>query len=369
MTWKRFASAWIQSPGTVGFPSAISPESVDPWELSVDERLQLKRHLDGDSEVPLGFNSDTGPLPSLYSLLYNFSNHLATDPKDKVYGIYPILKQLGGDLPDPDYSKTVSEVYEEFCVTAVLQTGDLDIVLESLTSEIDDGDIPSWVPDWSVGSHTLFLSYQRGLLMTYSASRYSKVNFMIHQSPRQLRLKGIYLGFIETIGLPWLAHYYFDAETMPIYADWCAHVRDLLADTQNPKKQKKILANYHHVFLGPTDLAYPDNTARSKAHIDETALREWINSPEEKPPFRPSTHRPFDLTLLILSSDLIGTARSIVQYGDIVILAMGAKLPLVIRPVGEYYHYICTAEIYEAMSGDMWPDNAKEEDLDTFIVV
>jgi hypothetical protein len=41
--------------------------------------------------------------------------HSASEPRDKVYALFSLLKQLGVELPDPDYSKSVMTVYREVC--------------------------------------------------------------------------------------------------------------------------------------------------------------------------------------------------------------------------------------------------------------
>jgi hypothetical protein len=37
----------------------------------------------------------------------------ATDPKDKVFGIFGILKSLNVELPHPAYNRSVKEIYTE----------------------------------------------------------------------------------------------------------------------------------------------------------------------------------------------------------------------------------------------------------------
>jgi hypothetical protein len=55
------------------------------------------------------------------------------------------------------------------------------------------------------------------------------------------------------------------------------------------------------------------------------------------------------------------------SVGDVVILAAGSDVPLIVRPCGEYYTYVCAAHFPGAMYGEMWPDDmAKLQDI-TFI--
>lgn len=75
---------------------------------------------------------------------------LASDPKDRVYGLL-------GILPDPvraelrvDYLLPVREIYVDI-VEILLQSGDIDVICESIhfPPQISNTHLPSWVPDWS----------------------------------------------------------------------------------------------------------------------------------------------------------------------------------------------------------------------------
>ncbi|KAM0080825.1 hypothetical protein ACKRZS_007006 [Fusarium odoratissimum] len=73
---------------------------------------------------------------------------LATDPKDKVYAVYGLLDYLGVELPNPDYEKSLAEIYAE--ITAICIKYDKDLFLLSyVPSEKRRPGLPSWVPDWS----------------------------------------------------------------------------------------------------------------------------------------------------------------------------------------------------------------------------
>lgn len=78
-----------------------------------------------------------------------------TDPRDQIYGLLGLLKDLvEGDLPDelmPDYHLPYQEVYWRCAAFLFGLVGDLSL-LECGRNEIN-GDVPSWVPDFRHLSH------------------------------------------------------------------------------------------------------------------------------------------------------------------------------------------------------------------------
>lgn len=118
----------------------------------------------------------------------------ATNPKDKIYGIYAVFSSLGIQLPVPDYDKSLATIYEEASVAMMLHSGSLQILSYASTNSRAEG-LPSWVPDWQDENATL-------LVPPADATEASR----IHQSeksalsPRsgQLLVRGRVVGKIVT---------------------------------------------------------------------------------------------------------------------------------------------------------------------------
>ena len=74
--------------------------------------------------------------------------HLETSkPVDKIYSIFSILKLLDIDLPEPDYRKSLEQVYGEVLVALIRAQQNLALMLYA-TRWPDTSALPSWVPDW-----------------------------------------------------------------------------------------------------------------------------------------------------------------------------------------------------------------------------
>jgi hypothetical protein len=71
----------------------------------------------------------------------------ATDPKDKAYAMYGILKGLGSSLSNPDYSKSVWQIYLGFFLDLLNWGQSLNLILDGGLPGLQNA--PSWLPDWS----------------------------------------------------------------------------------------------------------------------------------------------------------------------------------------------------------------------------
>lgn len=94
--------------------------------------------------------SDVTAAASLLELLRGSRRCEATDPRDKVYGLYPLMDDASS-LPPPDYAKPAGDVYRETAAFIVRSTARLDILgyagaaRHPTTRHLG---LPSWVPDW-----------------------------------------------------------------------------------------------------------------------------------------------------------------------------------------------------------------------------
>ncbi|KAH7310683.1 heterokaryon incompatibility protein-domain-containing protein [Stachybotrys elegans] len=73
---------------------------------------------------------------------------LATDPKDKVYALYGLLRYFKIPVPEANYDKPVEEIYTEVTAASIQHDKDL-YLLNFVPSDSRRLSLPSWVPDWS----------------------------------------------------------------------------------------------------------------------------------------------------------------------------------------------------------------------------
>ncbi|KAI0875533.1 hypothetical protein GGS24DRAFT_499752 [Hypoxylon argillaceum] len=72
----------------------------------------------------------------------------STDPRDRSYALYGVLRNLGIGLTSPDYTRTTSEVYQQLWADLLRwQPKLLNLMLDVNGNPLPGS--PSWVPDWS----------------------------------------------------------------------------------------------------------------------------------------------------------------------------------------------------------------------------
>jgi hypothetical protein len=86
---------------------------------------------------------------SLSTLRRDFGMLQCTNPRDRVYAVLAIIRRRCPGLDvRPDYQKPVFKVYEDFVTRYMRQSRDISF-LTACQLKDDTSDIPSWVPDWS----------------------------------------------------------------------------------------------------------------------------------------------------------------------------------------------------------------------------
>ncbi|KAH8587069.1 hypothetical protein B0O99DRAFT_642690 [Bisporella sp. PMI_857] len=99
--------------------------------------------------------------PRPLDLLASFRIFLATDPRDKVFGLYSLFSP--SDLAvlelQPDYNLDVVEVYTQSVIDCITTEGNLDVLSFSGQDCLPaHSQLPTWVPDWAYQDHAKPLS-------------------------------------------------------------------------------------------------------------------------------------------------------------------------------------------------------------------
>ncbi|CAH0051667.1 unnamed protein product [Clonostachys solani] len=114
------------------------------------------------------FDANFKPFPyPLLDLLESFRNRESTDPRDKIYALLglatditythdgeaaEIKGQQNADPPQPDYLKSVSDVYYEYACFFIESGQWCDVLHSAALNRLGNtrlADLPSWVPDWT----------------------------------------------------------------------------------------------------------------------------------------------------------------------------------------------------------------------------
>jgi hypothetical protein len=123
------------------------------WGEAMKLLLQLtiylisKRYTDA-KEVLDDNPGDIHNDPLAFSILINAREKNSTDPKDKIFALHGVFKELEVPFPAPDYRKTVEQIFRESVIATINYDKNLYCLYHAPSDHRRAG-LASWVPDWS----------------------------------------------------------------------------------------------------------------------------------------------------------------------------------------------------------------------------
>jgi hypothetical protein len=154
MPWYRFLDGLaalkdLEELAAIENNAALSFKGVWLNGGALYHQIDLYRRLRGMIRHTDEIRSAPGEQPVCCMILQSPRQRLATDPRDKIYGVYGILEEMGiKDLPLIDYNNSVRQVYTEMTRACIVLDQSLRLLNEISAFPTTAG-LPSWVPDWA----------------------------------------------------------------------------------------------------------------------------------------------------------------------------------------------------------------------------
>lgn len=133
----------------------------------------------------------------------------ATDPRDKVYGLLPLLHAFDQELKiTPQYEDSVAKVYTD-CAAVLMMQERFELVLCAVQGGSDCNDLPSWVPDWRHEPKRTILGKNHDIPSdsTLASNDVSGYSMRLTLSPPEpvLHMAGYSCGKVMKVGSVYLA--------------------------------------------------------------------------------------------------------------------------------------------------------------------
>jgi hypothetical protein len=331
----------------------------------------------------------------------------ATRPEDKVYGLYGCAKRLGLDLPVPDYTKSVAQVYTEAALACFRQANNLELLEMTEGAAAEKLGLPSWVPnlsqsfkDWTPTNPPKISMPARTNKLVSGESR---CQWRIMPGGRRLKVLGRRLDHVAAVGEPWKT----DSRTTllgdasmnsgQIYgslvdciATWLdvvlqrnhrdGHETNVADELTAMQDLTHLLINGH---ASPTET--PDwiveclSVLISCARASDKALRSHLIHPEDNimtivecGEFRLSQamlrvieqiqQSMWKLVFRTTTKAYLGTGSYSSRPGDLVVVLHGMAVPCLIRPCAEGLKFVGTAFVDGIMEGEFWNAGSDVDD-------
>jgi hypothetical protein len=163
----------------------------DVWDAFAKSQV-VEHQRDAVQGLHRGYNSN------LLDVLSRFRATQSTDPRDKIYGLLGLATDTFGI--QPDYRKSVCEVYLDVARAYIDQTQNLDIICQSQWplggAEERRSDLPSWLVDFTCQKSTKILFAQRDIFCAGSKTCPTPISLT---TAGELRLVGNDLGLVASL--------------------------------------------------------------------------------------------------------------------------------------------------------------------------
>ena len=344
-----------------------------------------------------------GQSKDLFTLLVRHRRSLATDSRDKVFGLYGLaatsnVEQLGVPV---DYHRGVRETYTTIAIRMLSAPPGLDIL--SVPRPLNSSavpDLPSWVPDWSSVEEIYTLRRQeiltRDLYQDFRASSVSLLEYSLDPTdhPTILTLQGYIIATIEVVSpletppertvslqtarTAFLSEY---ARKLDREATMRAGSKEIYRPTSEP-----VYTAYLRTYLAGHSLE-PKNAALEGYLVEEKGaglrrlayrltgkgrypnlfmLLDFLLPFKRKHPYPDTAQDSREIItqyrrMARTDTDLLALVPGSTVKGDKVMLLRGGKMAYILRdrgnPNGQKWEMLGEAYVHGIMDGEMWDDN------------
>ena len=281
-------------------------------------------------------------LPTLPGLLWFRRGSSSTLPVDILYS----LLGAATDCPDIhiDYAQPFEIAFARSTWQIMVHSGKLS-VLSMVERDRLASDLPTWVPDWRVGTGPMQISDSVVSGLEYAATGSSKSVGQLSHDAKVISLSGLHWDSIAAVrsavkrkSNPWVEEtlaatgnstnlYNATKETLPL-----ALLRVFYLDrTSFAKRVARWKPSSWH------DLEKKYDDAQSGSQEDKLEYARSMAALKRNKQFR---------NIFVTNQGRLGMASDKVREGDIIAMLLGGEVPTVLRPSETAGHYTFVAECY-----------------------
>jgi hypothetical protein len=339
------------------------------------------------------------PTANIHAVMFlNLSRYrLSSDPRDNIYALYHMMKDMGVQLSEPDYSISPQKLYEEVTFALIESSGSLWI-LENVSSHRRMEGLPSWVPDFSQETppHELLGDYEQFFDGYFPST-----------APRQLILDGKIIHVVKQV-----------AERMPspntrstlninlegsarCIARWAALALDPIGEATTEEAMRNLCMNLVHPnflddsgfekrqtimdqgFTGFLDIlrrCHNERTPQSRGDglrqrqqpAADQQFGSWWRGPmpqDTKLLVDEMLQGSLGHRLFVTSRGTFGLCKSDLHADDLIVLFPGTTAPMILRPTQEDNYQIVGRGSIHGIPRGSWPHHSSDRGMETFIIV
>jgi hypothetical protein len=314
----------------------------------------------------------------LLEVLLLARHQLASDPKDKFFGILGILPEHIQRVFRADYAMSVKEIFTGIVDYLIKTTGSLDVVCEAFnTPGNSPNGLPSFVPDWSRPPISSYWSTRDLGRSHYDAAlgRKAECRFLDEQLCL-LEISAVYIGKVWFRGMCGVNGMVDFKDILAIFLQWRAILLDASSTWSDKSKHLGEVEFAQTLCLGEAGVpiqwrhdpeewlrvcytAFASGIQHSLPNlVIDLRLRKFL---EPNPTLEEHWSQivghvmtfMMGRSLCITEDGHIGSGPEAIMEGDIVVVPLGCSTPFILRPHGNRgsYHFIGDLYLHGYMGG------------------
>lgn len=171
--------------------------------LVQDRSLTALTHVDPRRTIKLADfvsqQAKQGENENLLHLLSKARDSYATDQRDKIYALLGLALQKYKAGLNPDYSKSVEDIYTSLAIYCIEKDRNLDILNAVESDGYRLASLPGWVPDWEI--HPVALPYLSSTMFSkMQAAKSTQTNVSFSQDGSVLTATGVAVDTVSYVG-------------------------------------------------------------------------------------------------------------------------------------------------------------------------
>ena len=311
--------------------------------------------LPGILNYPSGFTPTSGG-DSLLQLLYDNRNAMASDPRDKVFGVLGLMEDNSPYLSLIDYELSCEKAYMQVAIGLWTESCSLRLLsaagYQNRERASERKALPSWVPDWR--SPWPGTSFALGKTFVEPFNAGGRLSFIVKPMANKLTVWGTRLGPPISISQS------FDPA--------CNEVECLRQWMDLAKIKEDGFEVFMRTLSASPVPAVQDFNSREEAdlscfwHLLKGDAKHWFTRPLSKRVRSMVLYR----SLFVGEHGLLGLGPEAMQPGDIIVVLLGGPTPYVLRPLDNTrsrYTLIGECYVYDHMNGEAFHHIRKEVEL------
>lgn len=344
----------------------------------------------------------------------------ATKPQDHINGLYACAKRVSVEMPAPDHTKLVAQVFTDTAVACLRQSGTLQLLTQAEGGGPSEFDLPSWVPNFAGGMGKWNAKSPPKIsrpLQWNDTEPKTQAEWVLLPEIKQLKVLGRRLDQVVAVSEPWKA----DASTtllgnaalpsgqiisslVDCFASWVVIAQQRIGvPNQNATSindmpavldlarlftnGRKAAAGRNDVFSDhqpPPQFAKYLSLLAVYAWTSDADIRSNLIHPDDDPstwtqlgnitlsqPMSQTIHylAPWIWKKVFLTRDraFLGLCSYSVEPKDELVILRGMTVPCLVRPCSQGYKFVSAAYVDGFVESAFW-DSGSDADNEWFLL-